>query len=904
MTMVMTGYDDNEPLRLTNIKPNLAKLKIVKEAELRRGGILGGGAFGTVYKGVWVPEGENVKIPVAVKVLHEGTSTTANNEILEEAHIMASVDHPNLLQLLALCMTGQMMLVTQLMPLGCLLDYVRNNKDKIGSKPLLNWCTQIARGMTYLEEKRLVHRDLAARNVLVQTPSCVKITDFGLAKILDTNVDEYKATGGKMPIKWLALECIQHRTFTHKSDVWAFGVTVWELLTYGARPYENTNARDVPDLLEKGERLPQPSMCTIDLYMILVKCWQVNAESRPEFKELAEQFAKMARDPARYLVVPGDKLMRLPSYTTQDERELIRNLAANMGGSEAVIVADEYLNPGRIPSNHTLNTPVDTPCLPSTPTQKFFPHNMPPPSYHDSMVHINNGIPQQNLNQNGLPVSMNTMQPNHHQPATLHNRHSRYGGSTTGINDGFSTLGNRSLRNTFFSTSCDPLKLLEDDMCDNGISSMPDGSTIQSENIAQGHRLHMAPGSSVISGLNSNIHPRPPVTVAGLKLDLPLDDEDYLMPSPQSPMFQQSVRGSSTTRTNGHTGTGARISPPVNTYMDLISDIPTNVNSNGPLSSAASVKSSSANMFQYPPPQDYFLTDAPSNYGRVPDFTSKGSRTSGNAPIGQAPTAGGFFSMDNPEYILNEQQRSNTRHPQTGNYHTLGIPFVNSNSPSSHSQGPSSIHSVHSHTNSLSGAINGSSNINPSSLSSNASSNSATISGKVQKTSYNIPNSNYQSAPISGLNGAVIKSPIHPGRGNAQNYSLNDKAKHRGEILSSDQSDEHEYYNDYELRLKREMQPLQKPQQNKSLTNAVTTISVNLPNNTPGAGSSAGNSVRTTSVSSSNGSNSSVSANTINNNNSVHPIQNGNTKLGQISGSNTQQNMPALQPVSKHETTV
>merc|ERR1719323_2815979 len=147
---------------------------------------------------------------------------------------------------------------------------------------------------------------------------------------------------------------------------------------------------------------------------------------------------------------------------------------------------------------------------------------------------------------------------------------------------------------------------------------------------------------------------------------------------------------------------------------------------------------------------------------------------------------------------------------------------------------------------------------------------------------------------------------MHATRGNAHSQNpAHDKAKHRGETLSSDQSDEHEYYNDYELRLKREMQPLQKQSQNKSLTNAgpintVTTICVNLPNNTPGAGSSAGNSVRTTSVSSSNGSNSSVSANTINNNNSVHPIPNGNTKLGQISGSNTQQNMPALQPVSKH----
>lgn len=126
--------------------------------------------------------------------------------------------------------------------------------------------------MAHLEEKRLVHRDLAARNVLVQMPGCVKITDFGLTKLLDTNEDEYKAAGGKMPIKWLALECIQHRRFTHKSDVWAFGVTVWELLTYGGRPYENIAAREVPDLLEKGERLPQPPICTIDVYMIMIKC--------------------------------------------------------------------------------------------------------------------------------------------------------------------------------------------------------------------------------------------------------------------------------------------------------------------------------------------------------------------------------------------------------------------------------------------------------------------------------------------------------------------------------------------------------------------------------------------------------------------------------------------------------
>ncbi|QQP57186.1 Receptor protein-tyrosine kinase, partial [Caligus rogercresseyi] len=524
MTMVMTGYEDNEPLRPTNIKPNLAKLKIVREAELRCGGILGYGAFGTVYKGVWVPEGENVKIPVAVKVLREGTGSNANKEILEEAYIMASVEHPNLLQLLAVCMTSQMMLVTQLMPLGCLLDYVRNNKDKIGSKPLLNWCTQIARGMAHLEERRLVHRDLAARNVLVQTPSCVKITDFGLAKLLDINEDEYKAAGGKMPIKWLALECIQHRIFTHKSDVWAFGVTVWELLTYGGRPYENIPARDVPDLLEKGERLAQPPICTIDVYMILIKCWMVDSECRPLFKELAEEFAKMAQDPGRYLVIPGDKLMRLPSYTTQDERELIRNLSSNIGGSKVVMGAEEYLNPGRMPPTHSPSESNG----PTTPTQKFFPPNMPPPSYNDST--------QQRW-----------------------------------VNDGFSTLGSRSCRfgSNFLSSSCDPLKLLEDDHVD----SLPNPATSTLQHPSNSHKTSSSTqqqqqqqGSS--SNVNSTLSRR---HVNGLRLNLPVDDEEYLVPSPHSPHSANaptSHQQSNTTPSNNNNLINNKNNP----YMDLISD--------------------------------------------------------------------------------------------------------------------------------------------------------------------------------------------------------------------------------------------------------------------------------------------------------------------------------------------
>ncbi|MEQ2161092.1 hypothetical protein GOODEAATRI_006201 [Goodea atripinnis] len=238
----------------------------------------------------------------------------------QEAYVMASVTSPYVCRLLGICLTSAVQLVTQLMPYGCLLDYVRENKDRIGSQFLLNWCVQIAKGMSYLEDIRLVHRDLAARNVLVKNPNHVKITDFGLARLLDIDETEYHADGGKVrqdcdgkaqlrpsasfvslvflylkvPIKWMALESILHRKFTHQSDVWSYGwccwallhltlcmrvlacspgrVTVWELMTFGSKPYDTIAARDIPDLLEGGERLPQPPICTIDVYMIMVKC--------------------------------------------------------------------------------------------------------------------------------------------------------------------------------------------------------------------------------------------------------------------------------------------------------------------------------------------------------------------------------------------------------------------------------------------------------------------------------------------------------------------------------------------------------------------------------------------------------------------------------------------------------
>uniref|UniRef100_A0A7N8XGM1 receptor protein-tyrosine kinase n=1 Tax=Mastacembelus armatus TaxID=205130 RepID=A0A7N8XGM1_9TELE len=330
-----------EPLTPSGTAPNQAQLRILKETELKRVKILGSGAFGTVYKGIWVPEGETVKIPVAIKILNEATGPKANVEFMDEALIMASMEHPHLARLLGVCLSPTIQLVTQLMPHGCLLDYVHEHKDHIGSQLLLNWCVQIAKGMMYLEERRLVHRDLAARNVLVKSPNHIKITDFGLARLLDVNEKEYNADGGKMPIKWMALECIHYRKFTHQSDVWSYGVTIWELMTFGGKPYDGISSRDIPDLLEKGERLPQPPICTIDVYMVMVKCWMIDADSRPKFKELAAEFTRMARDPQRYLVI------QLPSpndskffQSLLDEEEL-----------EDLMDAEEYLVP------HSLNIP-------------------------------------------------------------------------------------------------------------------------------------------------------------------------------------------------------------------------------------------------------------------------------------------------------------------------------------------------------------------------------------------------------------------------------------------------------------------------------------------------------------------------------------------------------------------
>ncbi|TSL61272.1 Receptor tyrosine-protein kinase erbB-3 [Bagarius yarrelli] len=270
--------------------------RILKSSELRKSKLLGSGVFGTVHKGFWIPEGDSVKIPVAIKTIQDRSGHHAFTEITDHMLSMGSLDHPYIVRLLGICPGQSLQLVTQLTNHGSLLQYLRQNANNLDPQRLLNWCVQIAKGMYYLEEHGMVHRNLAARNVLLKSDYIVQVSDFGVADLLYPDDKKYVY---KTPIKWMALESILFRRYTHQSDVWSYGVTVWEMMSHGAEPYSSMHPNDVPRLLEKGERLAQPQICTIDVYMVMVKC-------KPTFKELANEFTRMARDPLRYLVVKKD----------------------------------------------------------------------------------------------------------------------------------------------------------------------------------------------------------------------------------------------------------------------------------------------------------------------------------------------------------------------------------------------------------------------------------------------------------------------------------------------------------------------------------------------------------------------------------------------------------------------
>uniref|UniRef100_A0A8C3NAF1 Tyrosine-protein kinase n=1 Tax=Geospiza parvula TaxID=87175 RepID=A0A8C3NAF1_GEOPR len=253
---------------------------------------LGGGQYGEVYVGVW----KKYNLTVAVKTLKEDTMEV--EEFLKEAAVMKEIKHPNLVQLLGVCtLEPPFYIVTEYMPYGNLLDYLRRecNREEVSAVVLLYMATQISSAMEYLEKKNFIHRDLAARNCLVGENHVVKVADFGLSRLMTG--DTYTAhAGAKFPIKWTAPESLAYNTFSIKSDVWAFGVLLWEIATYGMSPYPGIDLSQVYDLLEKGYRMEQPEGCPPKVYELMRACWKWNPPDRPSFAETHQAFETMFHD--------------------------------------------------------------------------------------------------------------------------------------------------------------------------------------------------------------------------------------------------------------------------------------------------------------------------------------------------------------------------------------------------------------------------------------------------------------------------------------------------------------------------------------------------------------------------------------------------------------------------------
>ncbi|ESN90458.1 hypothetical protein HELRODRAFT_166124 [Helobdella robusta] len=241
----------------------------------------GSGQYGDVYEGIWLSR----NLTVAVKTLKEETMVL--KDFLEEASVMKEMKHPNLVQLLGVCtLEPPFFIITEFMSKGNLLEFLRNsNEDEVSSTVLFYMATQIASAMAYLEAKNFIHRDLAARNCLVGENHQVKVADFGLARLMKD--DTYTAhAGAKFPIKWTAPEGLAYNRFSTKSDVWAFGVLLWELATRGQSPYPGVDLTDVYHLLENGYRMEKPDECPSAVYRLMNKCWKWEPHDRPSFKQI------------------------------------------------------------------------------------------------------------------------------------------------------------------------------------------------------------------------------------------------------------------------------------------------------------------------------------------------------------------------------------------------------------------------------------------------------------------------------------------------------------------------------------------------------------------------------------------------------------------------------------------
>ncbi|CAL8338256.1 unnamed protein product [Merluccius merluccius] len=281
--------------------PNIAILKFATEihpSAVTKQKVIGAGEFGEVFRGVMKSPGRG-DMAVAIKTLKAGYTEKQRQDFLSEASIMGQFSHQNIIRLEGVVTKFKhMMIVTEYMENGALDIYLRDHDGEILAFQLVGMLRGIAAGMKYLSDMSYVHRDLAARNVLVNGNLECKVSDFGLSRVLEDDPEgTYTTSGGKIPIRWTAPEAIAYRKFTSASDVWSFGIVMWEVMAFGERPYWDMSNHEVMKAINEAFRLPAPMDCPSAVYQLMLQCWLHDRSKRPRFTDIVNILDKLLQSP-------------------------------------------------------------------------------------------------------------------------------------------------------------------------------------------------------------------------------------------------------------------------------------------------------------------------------------------------------------------------------------------------------------------------------------------------------------------------------------------------------------------------------------------------------------------------------------------------------------------------------